>query len=48
MNREIIALTSIWGVAAMWVLIYHLIIPINRDVACIMCYLPILEKSYNR
>jgi len=46
MNKEIISLTSIRGVAALWVLFYHFLIPINRDVACISCYFPILEKSY--
>ena len=46
MNKEIIALTSIRGIAALWVLFYHFLIPINRDVACISCYFSILEKSY--
>jgi peptidoglycan/LPS O-acetylase OafA/YrhL len=45
-NRELIALTSIRGIAALWVAIFHFLIPINRDVACITCYFPIIEKSY--
>jgi len=45
MNREIIALTSIRGVAAIWVLIFHYLMPINRDVACVSCYIPFLQKG---
>lgn len=45
-KSELIALTSIRGIAALWVAVFHFIIPINRDVACIGCYVPILEKSY--
>jgi peptidoglycan/LPS O-acetylase OafA/YrhL len=45
-KNELIALTSIRGVAALWVTIFHFIIPINRDVACVSCYVPMLEKSY--
>lgn len=45
-KNELIALTSIRGVAALWVAIFHFITPINRDVACISCYFPIVEKSY--
>lgn len=45
-KNELIALTSIRGVAALWVAIFHFITPINRDVACVTCYVPILEKSY--
>jgi peptidoglycan/LPS O-acetylase OafA/YrhL len=45
-SRELIALTSLRGVAALWVAVFHFITPINRDVACISCYFPILEKSY--
>jgi peptidoglycan/LPS O-acetylase OafA/YrhL len=45
-KNELITLTSIRGIAALWVAIFHFITPINRDVACISCYLPIIEKSY--
>ncbi len=45
-NKELIALTSIRGIAALWVVLYHFIAPLNRDVACFSCYLPPLERSY--
>lgn len=45
-KSELVALTSIRGIAALWVAVFHFITPINRDVACISCYFPIIEKSY--
>ncbi len=46
MRNEIISLTSIRGIAAIWVAIYHFIAPINRDVACLSCHIPQLDKAY--
>lgn len=46
MKTEIVSLTSIRGIAAIWVAIYHFIIPFNREVACISCHLPPLDKAY--
>lgn len=45
-KNELIALTSIRGIAALWVAVFHFSTPLNRDVACLTCYFPILEKSY--
>ncbi|WP_165312829.1 acyltransferase family protein [Vibrio ziniensis] len=46
MKSEIVSLTSIRGIAAIWVAIFHFVIPFNREVACISCHLPPLDKAY--
>ncbi|MGO4893899.1 acyltransferase family protein [Flavobacterium sp. W21_SRS_FM6] len=45
-KNELIALTSIRGIAAIWVILYHFLIPFNRDVACVSCSVTMLERSY--